>query len=155
MALIVLSLICHSRCLVTAILPHMQVTSSAIWPLEGVLRPSSYWHSSGEFSVSSHTNAQTASWVMDNFSSLTLSGNSGIFGLWPVFPASFYSSHNYGPVFPVTENLLCLIPSWARPVRVLTLILPTGKHKNPVKHRMPVMLQHESKTEHLRSVPSL
>lgn len=81
MALLLLSLICHSRCLVTVKLPHMQVTSSAIWPLEGVLWPSSYWHSSGEFAVSSHRNTQTASWVTDDFSSLTLSGNSGIFGL--------------------------------------------------------------------------
>lgn len=38
-----------------------------------------------------------------------------------------------------------LAPSWARPGRTITLILPRDKCRNPVKHEIPVVLQCECK----------
>lgn len=57
------------------------------------------------------THTGTSTQVTDNSNSLTLSTKLGISWALTFLPVTFYSSHHYSAVSPVTERNLCLIPS--------------------------------------------
>lgn len=124
------SSVSHSWCLLRAVLPHTQK------PLEGIPKPSSYWHQSGKFGISLHTHTEKSSWGMDNYNALALSRNPGIAQASTFFLTSFYSSDNTEQFLLSQRNLWSLIPSWAKPVRAIIFILPTAKCKNPVNHEI-------------------
>lgn len=132
------SFISHLQCLLRAVLPHRHK-----WSL---LCPSHWKEFPNPVPIGirvaslaypyTHIHTEKSSWGTDNSNSLALSRKPGIAQAPAFFLTSFYSSDNIEQFLLCQRNTWSLIPSWARPVRAIILILPTAKCKNPVNHEI-------------------
>lgn len=131
---IMFSFISHPQCLVRPVLPHRHKWL-LLWPSFGRNSPiqsllASDWQ---VWLILTHIHTEKSSWVLDSSISLALSRSPGTAQALTFFPCKFLQFWHHRAVSPV-PNLWCLIPSWAKPVRAIILILAAAKCKNPLNH---------------------